>query len=211
MKKYIGIIGLAAIVTSASAQARPISYPDGTMLMLQNDDSRNAASLDYTFTPTLALGYRFEYDRDENFQLHTLTMNNRLWRGNYHDAQANLYLLSGIGYALANGSTENAPAAFTGIETDWENRRFFVSYENRYLYADDVDRKFNQSARIGVAPYIAEAGSLHAWFMLQADHRPGSNDTFTVTPLVRFFKDTHLLEAGVSNRGEILFNYTHQF
>ena len=179
--------------------------------MLQNDGDRNAISLDYTFTPTLAMGYRLEYDREENSQIHALTTNNRLWRGNYPDAQANLYLLSGMGYAFGNGSNENSPAAFTGIEADWENRRFFTAYENRYLYAGDVDRKFNQSARIGVAPYIAEAGALHTWLMLQVDHRPSSDDKFAVTPLVRFFKDTHLLEAGMSNRGEILFNYTHQF
>lgn len=181
------------------------------MVMIQNDSSRNAAQLDYTFTPTLALGVRSEYDRDDRYQILSFTMNNRLWRGNYPDAQANLYLLSGIGYAFDNGSNESSPAAFTGIEADWENRRFFTSYENKITYAGEVDKKFSQSARVGVAPYVAEAGALHTWFMLQADHRPESDDVFTVTPLVRFFKGTHLLEAGMSNTGTVLFNYTHQF
>lgn len=179
--------------------------------MIQNGGSRNTVSLDYTFTPTLALGLRSEYDRMDRHQIHTLTMNNRLWRGNYPDAQANLYLLSGIGYAFDNGTHETSPAVFSGIEADWENRRFFTSYENKITYAGDVDKKFSQSARIGLAPYIAEAGALHTWFMLQADHRPESDKEFTVTPLVRFFKGTNLVEAGFSSDGSVLFNYTHQF
>lgn len=215
MKKYIGLICLGTItgtiIGATSAHARPISYPGGTMLMIQNDGSRNAASLDYTFTPTLAFGLRSEYDRMDTYQIHTFTMNNRLWRGNYPDAQANLFLMSGIGYAFDNGSNDNSPAAFTGIEADWENRRFFTSYENKIVYAGDVDKKFSQSARVGVAPYVAEFGSFHTWLMLQADHRPEDDKKFTVTPLVRFFKGTSLLEAGYSSDGKILFNYTHQF
>jgi len=196
---------------SLPAEARPISYPGGTMVMLQNDDSRNAASLDYTVTPTLAFGVRSEYDRSDKYQVHSLTMNNRLWRGNYPDAQANIFMMSGLGYARENGGEDSSPAAFTGFEADWENRRLFVNYENKITYAGDVDKEFMQAARVGVAPYVAEAGALHTWLMLQIDHRPEDKDAVTLTPLVRFFKGTDLVEAGISNKGSLLFNYTHQF
>lgn len=209
MKKYLFLLGFCLI--SLSAEARPISYPGGTMVMLQNDDSRNAAAIDYTVTPTLAFGVRTEYDRTDKYQIHSLTMNNRLWRGNYPDAQANIYMMSGLGYAIENGNADSSPAAFTGFEADWENRRLFVNYENKVTYAGDVDKEFMQAARVGVAPYVAEAGALHTWLMVQVDHRPEDKDAVTVTPLVRFFKDTNLLEAGISNKGSILFNYTHQF
>lgn len=179
--------------------------------MTENDGTRNALDFNYTVDPTLALGVRSEYDRTDGYQVHSLTMNNRLWRDNQPDAQANLYLLSGVGYALDNGSNESSPSAFTGIEADWENRRFFTNYQNKFTYAGDIDREFSQSARVGVAPYIGEAGALHTWLMLQADHRPEDDHQFEVTPLIRLFKDTHLVEAGISNQGTVLFNYTHQF
>jgi hypothetical protein len=47
--------------------------------------------------------------------------------------------------------------------------------------------------------------------MLQVEHTPEAKDNFTVTPLVRFFKDVHLLEAGMNNRGEVLFNYVFRY
>ncbi len=193
------------------AQARPVSYPGGWMLMAQNDGDRNALELDYTFTPVFALGLRNEYDRADRYQIHSLALNNRLWRKNFPDAQANVFLMSGIGYAFENGGSDSSPAAYTGIEADWENRRFYTNYENKFTYAGTIDSEFSQSARIGVAPYIAEAGALHTWLMLQADHRPEGGQHFTLTPLVRLFKDAHLAEAGISTDGKILFNYTHQF
>ena len=178
--------------------------------MLQNDTSRDAVSADYTVTPTLAFGFRSEYDRDDKYQVHSLTMNNRLWRGNYPDAQANIYLMSGIGGAIKDKSGDTSAAAFTGLETDWENRRFLTAYENKIVYGK-IDKEFTQSARLGIAPYIGEAGDLHTWLMLQVDHRPENDDKLTVTPLVRLFKGGDLAEAGISNKGTFLFNYTHQF
>ena len=68
-----------------------------------------------------------------------------------------------------------------------------------------------QSARVGIAPYIGDYGDLHTWLMLQVDHVPESDEQITVTPLVRLFKDVHLLEAGMSNQGDVLFNYILRF
>lgn len=211
MKSLPSLLCFVMIIGAQPAFARPISYPGGWMFMTENDGTRNAADINYTLDPTLALGLRSEYDRSENYQIHTFTMNNRLWRSNQPDAQANLYLLSGIGYAFDNGSNDTSPAAFTGIEADWENRRIFTSYQNKFTYAGDIDTEFSQSARIGIAPYIGESGDLHTWLMLQADHRPEGDHKFEVTPLIRLFKGTDLVEAGISNKGTVLFNYTHQF
>ena len=94
---------------------------------------------------------------------------------------------------------------------DWENRRFFTSYENRYTKAGDLKDFYMQSARVGIAPYIGDYGDLHTWAMLEVDHSPQGEDHFTVTPMVRFFKDVHLVEAGVSNRGDVLFNWVIRY
>lgn len=203
------LAGLMALLGVEEAQARPVSYPGGTTLMLQNNGDVNSLHLHYSPTAHYSLGYRGEYWREGDYSIHALQMNNLLKRWNNPDSQANLYLKSGVGVAVDGDDTQEA--AFTGVAADWEDRRFFVSYENRYTHAGDIDDFYMQSARVGVAPYIGEYGDVHTWLMLQVEHEPEAKDQITVTPLVRFFKDTHLIEAGLSNQGDVLFNWVMRF
>lgn len=207
------LVGMGLFIPPA--HARPVSYPGGWTTMLMNDGDKNTAHLHYSPTAKTSLGYKFEYWRDKEFTLNAVQMNNLLNRWNGNDSQANLYLKSGLGVAHThhdeNSDTQISAAAFTGIAADWENRRFFTSYENRYTEAGGIDDFYTQSARIGVAPYVGDYGDLHTWLMVQVDHSPESKDNITVTPLVRFFKDVHLLEAGMNNHGEILFNYVFRY
>lgn len=201
---------LVNMIWAYSAQARPVSYKGGWTLMVDNNSDVNAAHLHYSPTAHTSVGYKFENWRDKEMVINAVQVNNLLKRWNEPESQANLYLKSGAGIAYSDkgdfdGKTELA--AFTGIAADWEDRRFFVSYENRYTYAGDIDDFFAQSARIGIAPYIGDYGDLHTWLMIQVDHKPENNDTVTVTPLVRLFKSVHLLEVGVSNKGDALLNY----
>ncbi len=211
MPKKTAFLCMLLLLQAGTAFARPVSYPDGFMLMLHNDGTQHGMELSYTVTPRTAFGLHSLYDTAGDYQMHTATMNNLLWRGNYPDAQANLFLMTGIGYAQTDGAKEQSVAGHIGIEADWENRRFYTLYENRYLAAGDVDRQFSQKARLGVAPYIGESGALHTWLILQAEHTPAMDDPFTITPIIRLFKDTNLVEAGISDNGDILFNWTHQF
>lgn len=204
----------AMVLISTSAQARPISYPGGWMMMQMNDSSVNSLQLQYSPTAKYSVGYTGEYWRDKEWQFHGFQLNNLLKRWNGKDSQANLYLFSAAGVAYSDyqsfeGKTE--AAGFTGIEADWEDRRFFTSYENRLTYAGDITKEFRQKARVGIAPYIGDYGDLHTWFMLQVDHAPSSSDELTITPLVRLFKGTSLVEAGVNNNGKILVNFMHTF
>ena len=75
----------------------------------------------------------------------------------------------------------------------------------------DIDRFFLQSARLGIAPYIGDYGDLHTWLMVELWHIPDNDDQFTLTPLVRFFKDVHLVEVGISTDGDLLFNWIIRF
>lgn len=68
-----------------------------------------------------------------------------------------------------------------------------------------------QSARVGVAPYVGDYGDLHTWLMLEVEHNPEADDKFTLTPLVRLFKDVHLVEAGMGDDGSVLFNWVIRY
>lgn len=213
MKKLaLSLMGLCFL--SVSAQARPVSYPGGWTVMMTNSGDANSAHVHYSPTAKMSVGVRSEYRREGEYQLNSVQMNNLLKRWNKRDSQANLYLKSGIGFAYSDAGDfdgETDAAAFTGIAADWEDRRYFISYENRYIEAGDIDDGYMQSARVGIAPYIGDYGDLHTWLMLQVDHSPESDEKVTVTPLVRLFKDVHLMEAGISNQGDVLFNYVIRF
>ena len=205
----------ALIVVCASvANARPVSYPTGWTAMQSNDAFSNSVHVHYSPTARYSIGYKGEYFRGKQWQFHGAQLNNLIKRWNKPDSQANFYLKSAAGIAYSdygNFSGKTEAAGFTGIAADWENRRFFTSYENRLIYAGDIEKGFSQKARVGVTPYIGDYGDWHTWLMLQTDHDPEAKDKVTVTPLVRFFKGANLLEAGVSNKGKVLFNYVYRF
>ena len=182
--------------------------------MVMNNPDSNSVHLHYSPTAKYSLGYKGEYWRDGEYTIQAVQMNNLLKRWNKPASQANIYLKSGVGVAYSDKGAfdhEAEPAFYTGLAADWEDRRYFISYENRYTEAGDIDDFFMQSSRVGIAPYIGEYGDLHTWLMLQVDHRPEAEDKVTVTPIVRLFKGVHLVEAGMSNQGSLLFNYVIRY
>ena len=213
---YIIKLSLLAFlcVQTFSALAKPVSYAGGFSPMTMNNGEVNSMSAAYSPTARYAVGYTAEYWREKEYSIQAFQLNNLLKRWNNFDSQGNLYLLSGAGISYSDQgdfSHEFQPAVFTGVLADWENRRFFTSYENRMTYAGDIDQNFMQSARLGVAPYVGEFGDLHTWLMLEVGHYPEAQDKVTLTPLIRLFKGTNMVEAGVSNQGDILFNVMIQF
>ena len=176
-----------------------------------NNGDANTLHLHYSPSAKYSIGYKFEHWRDRGINLNAVQLNNLIKRWNKKDSQANLYLKSGLGIADERGTSESDIAGYTGLSADWEDRRYFVQYENRYTEAGDIDDFYTQSARVGWAPYEGDYGDLHTWLMLEVDHSPESENNYTVTPLIRMFKNVHLVEVGMNNHGEALFNYVLRY
>lgn len=179
--------------------------------MLKNDRDSNSSHVHYTLDPKNSLGWRHEYLRDTGTHIDTLQHNILLRRWNAPKSQANLYLKSGIGMASENGYGEIRPAAFTGLAADWEDRRYFISYENHFLWTDGFNDYAKHKVRIGLAPYVGDYGDLHTWLMLQAEYDAGEKDSFALTPLVRFFKGSTMIEAGYNLDDGLMFNFIRRF
>lgn len=210
MKSAFLLLSLLLIFSGSAAEARPISYPGGWMVMQENDFESNSLQAHYTFTPRYSVGLESILFRDEgDVQMHMLQQNVLLKRWNGIDSQANFYFTGSAGVAEADG--RERPALRGGIEADWEDRKFLVAYENRYTYANGLKEDYTQMFRAGIAPYVAEYGELHTWLILQVDHQPEAEDEIVVTPLVRLFKGYGLVEAGISSNRNILFNIVYQF
>ncbi|MCB1720893.1 MAG: hypothetical protein H6860_05180 [Rhodospirillales bacterium] len=200
---------LGVLLSALPTQARPVSYPGGWTFITTNDKDANATLIHYSPSAKYSIGWRHEYLRGPKAHADMIQMNNLVKRWNAPNSQANFYIKSGAGIAYEDGKTD--PAAFTGFAIDWENRRYFTSYENKFFWADDVTKYAKHKARIGVTPYIGDYGDIHTWLMLQADYDAGAKDTFSLTPMVRFFKGSSLLEAGYNLDNAVMFNFIQRF
>ena len=205
---------LLIISATVQVQARPVSYPGGWTLSTFNNADRHSAFLHYSPTAKYSIGYHAEYWRDQDYQIHAFHVNNLVKRWNGEASQGNFYLMSGIGFAHSDEDefdNRTELAAYTGIAADWETRKVFFSYANRYTDAGNISDGFRQSVRVGFAPYVAEYGNWHTWLMLSVRHAPEADDQLVATPIVRLFKGANLYEAGVSDQGDVLFNFVHRF
>lgn len=205
------ILTLLLLFINIQAQARPISYSGGSTIMQNNGPIKNSLHIHYSPSYRYSVGYRGEYYRKSDISLNSLQLNNLVKRWNLPAAQGNFYIKSAIGNAHKSGQDE--VYGFSGIAGDFETRRYFISYENRYYKSDgDIIGHFEQSARIGIAPYVANYGNWHSWLMLQVNHVPEfEGDELTFTPLIRVFKNTYLAEFGVSSNKRVLFNFIKRF
>lgn len=209
MKLWFGIV-LTALSVPCAAWAKPLSYVGGVMAMQENDETGHTLSLDYTIDPRHAVGL---YAKKENggteFETIGPQLNTLIKRWNMPDGQANIFNMTGFGDSHYHGT--NGFSAWSGILADYETRRIFTSYEIRGMYADHIETSVWQRARVGAAPYLANYDDLNTWFMVQVDHHPAKDNTVVVTPLVRFFYKTTLVEAGYSSNHYLMANWVYQF
>jgi hypothetical protein len=202
---FAALAAAGAALAPTYSDARPITYPSGRMAMLEHRDESTMSELVWTLTPNFGVGWHDEWDVESDWQFHGPMVAGLAHRWNMPDAQANIFWMAGAGVAFDDVESvggDAQPAAYAGIEADWENRRFYTLYQARAFWAEDIDETVSQRLRLGVAPYIAEAGSLHAWAILQIDHEPEEENPVSVSPVLRLFKDTTLVEAGVSLDGD---------
>lgn len=215
-KYFVGVyntpmryIVIFALLFPVFAQARPVSYPDGWTIMQNNDHDKNSVHLHYSPTATDSIGYRGEILRDTNTKLHFAQYNRLLKRWNLPASQANMYLKLGAG--LAEQDNETDFGGQIGFAADFETRRIFFGYENRYLETGDFGNSFIQKGRVGVAPYLASYDELQTWLMFEVEHRPEEEDKFIAMPLVRFFYLEYMAEIGVSDQKDVMFNWIVRF
>lgn len=112
-------------------------------------------------------------------------------RWNHEKWQANIYVKSGTGLAVTTdrGDNKTDAAAFTGIAADWEDRRFFAGYSNRFMYAGGIGSYFDQKVRFGIAPYIGDFDDIRTWLMVDLKYKLFRNreSEFNIVPVLRFF------------------------
>ncbi len=216
--RFIATLFIVMGCFSTPAQARPVSYPGGWTLIFVNDVNENSALAHYTLDSQHSLGLRVRYDREGDFTFTGAQINRLVKRWNKPNSQANLYARIGAGVVTDNlDSAEMRPdrgtdaAFFLNASADWETRRYFTSATAQYWNNGRFGDTSNFKGRLGVAPYIANTGSIHTWIMAEGRYRPQNQNELGAAILLRFFKGPALLEVGVDDEGEPLLNYIHRF
>jgi len=92
----------ALFLISFSANAKPIPYKDGWMIMQENNTKENLLHVVYGLTPDFSAGLSSEWFKDKGYWLHSAQLNYLAYRNNEADAQTNVFLMSGAGAALKN-------------------------------------------------------------------------------------------------------------
>jgi hypothetical protein len=147
--------------------------------------------------------------KDGRMQYYAPQLNYLVKRWNLPDAQANVYAYGS--YGAMNFMNQNVGAGQAGIEADIEDRRLYASVKYEKMWDGTKTNFYHASSRIGAAPYAAEFNEIAAWLMLQYDHHPQLPRKFELTPLVRLFYRSVLLEVGVSTQADWMLNFMFHF
>ncbi len=205
------LVGLLLSLFSLSSLAHPVIYKGGTMLASQNMSMFSDNQINYSFHQKWATGlnlWRFNREDGKTAEFGLVRLNHLLKRWNTDDSQANIYLVSGAGYATSNFSDTSTKLGYLGgVETDWETRTLFTSLKYYHFNAPTLTDVSMTQARIGYSPTIADFDKLQTWVMLQGMYMGKVDDNVVVTPLLRFFYQNVLWEVGSSLRSEWFMNF----
>jgi hypothetical protein len=216
-------LSLAALAAS-SAQALPVGFKDSWMTMGEVSRDYREASLIYNFGQKTAVGfggmgmkYRPTINgvaTERRIEIAEVHLNHRLARWNLPEAQANIYVLGGIGAARGSFFNGTNTALLPGLQLDYETRRVYAALKWHGSYAQDFNfSRYGLSG--GFSFYKTEYDEWQPWAVLEASRMGGdAKDAAEITPYLRFIHKTLFIEAGAPfKRGKseglkINFRYT---
>jgi hypothetical protein len=195
---------LMLVFLHVSALALPVGFKDSWMTMGELGKDYSEASLIYTFIPTTAVGvgltgltYKHSAAKHER-RIETVDahINHRLARWNFPEAQANIYVLMGVGQARGNFFSATQTVLQPGLQLDYETRRLYAALKWHGSYAKAFDyTRYGLSG--GFSLYKTEYDEWQPWLILEASRKGGDlKDATEVTPYLRFIHKTLFIEAG---------------
>lgn len=208
MLRKAQLLAFGFLLSMSPAFGHPVTFKGGTSFMAFNQADMLDWQLIYTFHPKLAVGVDFIRDTMETQERFFLIprVSWLIQRWNELDSQANIYVFGGAGLARKEGYS--APAVEAAIEADYETRKIYFSGKATTVAARGFDTLSIYQLRTGFAPYVGEAGDLHAWLIAQIQYLPSAKqESLRVGPVLRLFHKNILWELGVTARGSWNFNF----
>jgi hypothetical protein len=210
---YLAALALAACVPGALF-AHPVTYPGNTMVMVEADARSTDLNLWHTFAPDHAVGlgtWQFKAQQGgRERSIANFHYNLRLKRWNLDDAQANVYLLGGIGQAWGSDFNRSRSVVLPGIQLDYETQQIFAAFRGHVARSSAFHHNFS-NVQLGFSPYKAEYDELAPWFILDARYTSNLGDKVEVTPMLRLIQKLYFVEVGLRKGGKpsftLMLNY----
>jgi hypothetical protein len=205
---FKGLLALIGVVLASPLAARPVSYADGHMLMVDHQADIDLVS--YTYSPTFrwsvsAGGLRAtDLARSETLELGYVRAARLLHRWNLPEAQANAFVWGGLGEGrTAFGS---GLARHVGLQLDYETRRVYTSFVSELHEGSGWSHRFDTAA-VGWAPYAHDVDRVATWIVLKGMRTTHAvDDTVKPAAALRFFTTRWWLEVGADADGRPLAN-----
>lgn len=212
-------LALGWLAVTASAMAAPMGFRDSTMLMGDLSGNWQELQSNFAFTARDALGASAVRLRPDSGspteQLLQLEYTRRLARWNQPDAQANVWLLGGVGRwrsegPAASGADRAQLLASPGAQVDYETTRLYASAAAR-LYRTGSIRRDVVSARLGASLYETAYEETQPWGVVEVRRMQGVSERIEVTPMLRLVNRRFFAEVGISQAAHLRANFMLTF
>lgn len=229
----IRAFALAVALGSASVNAKPIAFADGTTIMHERNSNMLETQAFYAPAYWWSIGPGFirltSDDKKIQREITYLQANYLVKRWNMEDAQANIFTWGGIGTAKARGRNADFVGSRTtyrwGAQGDFETRRVYSSFKTDGYSGDKFTHRID-TLQLGLAPYEHDYDILATWLVFQARHytggirdaisddiRDGNARTSKIekTAILRLFKGPLWVELGINQerKSQIMFMFNY--
>ena len=207
---------LGAALFAAPAIARPIAYADSTTLMTSwVPDAEFETLLLYAPEYWLSFGPTHmrvqSHDGRHERRYTTFRVNGLAKRWNLPRAQANAFGWASLGGVSGTGLRGSQTVWNAGLQLDYETRRVYFAAQTDWYRSRDTRHRFDQF-QAGIAPYEHDVDVVATWFVAQAERSTGVLDEGTdYSLLLRLFKGTTWVEAGVGEGGKLVTYFMYTF
>jgi len=216
--KLWAILIAMAFIIPLPAYAGAMGFKNSWMTMGDFSPNWQEIFVNYAFTAQDALGVSHTYmrsdDKSKTRNLNEITYTRLLKRWNMKNAQANLWLVSGIGnIAITHqGSTQtiNKLAISPSIQFDYETTRLYFAASYRLYRAKDINHDFS-SLKAGFSLYETEYDQTQPWIIIEARRMHDLSDKTEITPMLRLINKNYFIEAGINNSHQARFNFMYIF
>lgn len=211
---------LVCLFSSQFALAGPMGFKDSCMVMGDFNNNWRELFVNYATTPRDAFGVSATYMRsDDKTKIRTLeeiTYTRLLKRWNMPHAQANFWLMGGIGALQAEDVQVGSARDFNkimitpGVQLDYETTRIYLAATHRLYRASGVNHDYS-SVRAGFSFYETDYDQTQPWLILEARYMNGLSEKTEITPMLRLINKNFFVEAGVNNVQKLRVNLMYIF
>lgn len=214
MKRLTVVVGVIALLLSLPAVSGPMGFKGSWMAMGDFSPNWQELFVNYAVTPRDALGASTVLMRSDDQalrrQLVDLTYTRLAKRWNMPDAQANVWLMGGVGSVTGNDFANSKTMLSPGVSVDYETTRLYASASARLYRAQNINHDF-VSARLGFSFYEVDYDQTQPWLIVEARRMNGLSDRMELTPMLRLIHNRYFVELGLSNSSQGRVNFMYIF